>query len=109
MESRKSSQSLSFLSNMHGLMACLHLVSYSKPNLVRPYVGFLMDLVHKICLSVPGTLTSTGQAENQMKPTNTQFLYHLINVVEIVLTEVASNLSESDSPPMEETMFAGVP
>ncbi|CAH8646525.1 unnamed protein product [Schistosoma bovis] len=109
MESRKSSQSLSFLSNMHGLMACLHLVSYSKPNLVRPYVGFLMDLVHKICLSVPGTLTSTGQAENQMKPTNTQFLYHLINVVEIVLTEIASNLSESDSPPMEETMFAGVP
>ncbi|CAH8670578.1 unnamed protein product [Schistosoma rodhaini] len=108
-ESRTSSQSPSFLSNMHGLMACLHLVSYSKPNLVRPYIGFLMDLLHKICLSVPGTLTSTGQTENQMKPTNTQFLYHLINVVEIVLTEIASNLDESDSPPMEEAMFAGVP
>ncbi|XP_018654121.1 nipped-B-like protein (delangin) (scc2 homolog) [Schistosoma mansoni] len=108
-ESRTSSQSPSFLSNMHGLMACLHLVSYSKPNLVRPHIGFLMDLLHKICLSVPGTLTSTGQTENQMKPTNTQFLYHLINVVEIVLTEIASNLNESDSPPMEEAMFAGVP
>ncbi|CAH8570825.1 unnamed protein product [Schistosoma turkestanicum] len=105
----RTSNSLSFLSNMHGLMACLHLVSYSKPNLVRPHVGFLMDLLHKICLSIPGTLTKTGQIENQMKPANTQFLYHLINVVEIVLTEIASNLKDSDSPPMEEAMFAGVP
>ncbi|CAH8655476.1 unnamed protein product [Heterobilharzia americana] len=105
----RTSHSSSILSNIHGLMACLHLVSHSKPNLIRPYVGFFMDLLHKICLSAPGTFTSTEQAPDRTKPANTQCLYHLINVVEIVLTEIACDLSESDSPPLEEAMFAGVP
>ncbi|VDP99836.1 unnamed protein product [Trichobilharzia regenti] len=107
-ESQKLSQSSSILSDIHGLMACLHLVGYSKPNLVRPHVGFLMDLLHKICLSVPLPLTNTEQTTNQTQPANTQCLYHLINVIEIVLTKIASDLNESDSPPMEEAMFAGV-
>ncbi|KAH8865496.1 Nipped-B-like protein B [Schistosoma japonicum] len=102
------SQSFSILSNMHGLITCLHLVSHSKPNLVCPYIGFLMDLLHKISLSVPRTLSNNNQTGSQMKQTSTQCLYHLINIVEILLTEIAKNIKNSDSPSMEEAMLAGL-